>query len=181
VAPNANNIFLGSQTATSGAGKATGNNNTNASFVAAYTNSLPLGAHKPTWDIKSFTLDATGHPVFVFRFLEDGLRKDFQAYTSFAATPTFWDKYVGGPSFYVAFGLPQDGINTPADWNTTLSIYFPNAWRNDGKAADGTALASTATTTLSAPDTNGYYTLTMTGVTVPTTATMLTGCRPPSP
>jgi OmcA/MtrC family decaheme c-type cytochrome len=172
VTPNPANFFTVSST---NAAKSTGNNNTNASNVAAYTTSLPAGAHVPTWDLKSFTLNASGNPVFVFRFLQDGARKDFQAYTSMAATPTFWSNYVGGPSFYVAFGAPQDGVTLPADWNATASIYFPNAWRGDNKTPVGVALGATASTTLSAPDTNGYYTLTMTGIKVPTTATMLTG------
>jgi OmcA/MtrC family decaheme c-type cytochrome len=169
VAPNAANIF------TQNSGAAGLNNNTNASFVAAYTDSLPAGAHKPTWDLKSFTLNATGNPVFVFRFLEDGARKDFLTYAK-GTVDSFWAGYVGGPSFYVAMALPQDGIAVPADWNATLSVYFPNVWRNDGLTLDGKALAATAAATLSAtPDANGYYTLTMTGVKVPTSAAMVTG------
>ena len=83
---------------------------------------LPTGAHRVTWDLKSFTVNASSHPVFVFRFLEDGVRKDFNTYA--AGATGFWDNYVGGPSFYVAMGTPQDGITAPADWNTTASVNF---------------------------------------------------------
>jgi OmcA/MtrC family decaheme c-type cytochrome len=152
-----------------------GNNNTNASNVAGYTGILPAGAHVVTWDFKSVSLNASRQPVFVFRFLEDGLRKDFKTFVDKATTPEFWDNYVGGPSVYLAFSVPQDGIATPADWNATVSTYVKNIWRGDGKDQYGNTLAATQAGTLAGPDANGYYTLTMTGVVIPATATNLTG------
>src|SRR5512133_3343309 len=166
VAPNPNNAWL---VATGG------NNNTNASYVAAYTGILPAGAHRVTWDFQSVSLNASRQPVFVFRFLEDGLRKDFKTFVSTASTPEFWDNYAGGPSVYLTFSVPQDGIATPADWNASVSTYVKNIWRGDGKDQYGNALAATAAGTLSGPDASGYYTLTMTGVVIPATATNLTG------
>ncbi|WP_243287146.1 OmcA/MtrC family decaheme c-type cytochrome [Geothrix terrae] len=165
VVPNANNGWLVSG----------GNNNTNASYVAGYTGILPSGAHIVTWDFKSVSLNASRQPVFVFRFLEDGLRKDFKTFVDTTTTPEFWDNYAGGPSVYLAFSVPQDGIATPADWNATVSTYVKNIWRGDGKDQYGNALAATQAGTLAGPDTDGYYTLTMTGVAIPATAINLTG------
>ena len=36
-----------------------GNNNTNASYIAAFSNNLPPGASKITWDLKSLTSNGT--------------------------------------------------------------------------------------------------------------------------
>jgi len=152
VPPNPNNAYLGGT-----------NNNTNASYVAGITSNLPTGAIKPTWDMKQFYINGSGQPVFIFRFLQNGARADLKTYAAGSVTE-FWDNFVGGPSFYVACSLPQDGIATPADYNATASVYFKNVW-------NGTL----STATLSAPDSNGYYTLVMTGTKIPAGAMMVTG------
>ena len=135
------------------------NTHTNGSYIASDPNNLPAGAHAITYDLKSVSLDASRHPVFTFRFLEDGQRKDFNAY---AVGASYWDNYVGGPNFIVVFGMPEDGITAPKDWNASSSVYFPAAW-------DGTKATLSAT-----PDSNGYYTLTMTTV-IPAGASIVTG------
>jgi OmcA/MtrC family decaheme c-type cytochrome len=63
--------------------------------------------------------------------------------------------------------VPQDGITAPADFNVSVSGWLKKIW-------NGTATGAGAGT-LSAPDGSGYYTLTLTGVTVPDSAVMLTG------
>lgn len=151
------------------------NNNTNASAVAAYLDNLPPGAAKVTWDLKSVTLNASAKPVFTFRFLKDGVPVVFNTYAAGTVTELM-DNFVGGPGFYVAFSVPQDGIANPADWNATASTYLKNIWRGDGLDMAGAPLAVSAQGTLSAtPDASGYYTLTMTGVVIPPTAGMVTG------
>lgn len=151
------------------------NNNTNASFVGAFANNLPPGASKVTWDLKSVTLNAAAKPVFTFRFLKDGVPVVFNTYAAGSVTELM-DNFVGGPSFYIAFSVPQDGIANPADWNATASTYLKNIWRGDNLDMGGAALAASAQGTLSAtPDASGYYTLTMTGVNIPTSAGMVTG------
>jgi len=65
------------------------------------------------------------------------------------------------------FAVPQDGVTQPADFNGSVSGYLKNIW-------NGTATGSGAGT-LSAPDANGFYTVTLTGVTIPDNAVMLTG------
>ena len=137
---------------------------TNGSYLAAFSNNLPVGAIKVTYDLKSVALDATGHPVFTFRILQNGLRADFN---TFGVKTELWDNYVGSPSVYMSFAVPQDGILTPADKNATASAYIKKVW-------NGTA-TGTAAGTLSTPDASGYYTLTMTGVAIPANATMVTG------
>ncbi len=138
---------------------------TNGSSLAAYTNQLPAGAVKVTWDLKSVSLNASNQPVFVFRFLQDGARADFNVFGS--GKTELWDNFVGGPSVYLAFAVPQDGISKPVDWNATVNTYVKKVW-------NGTATGAAAGT-MTGPDADGYYTLTMTGVAIPTTATMLTG------
>jgi OmcA/MtrC family decaheme c-type cytochrome len=73
--------------------------------------------------------------------------------------------FVGGPSLYMAFSVPQDGIAKPADWNSSVNVSLRKLWR--GGAAAGS--------TFTGPDANGYYTATLAGVTVPANASMITG------
>jgi len=165
--PNPTNIYLGAPNGT--------NNNTNASFVAAFTSNLPTGAAKVTWEIKSFTLNASARPVITFRFLKDGAPVVFNTYAA-GTTEEMMDGFVGGPSVYVAFTVPYDGITYPADWNATVSTYLKNIWRGDGKDMTGANLAAASQGTLVAgTGTNaGYYVLTLTGAVIPPTASMIT-------
>ena len=78
-----------------------------------------------------------------------------------------WDNFMGAPSLYFVFAVPQDGIATPADFNASVSGYLRTIW-------NGTATGSGAGT-LTGPDADGYYTGTLTGVTIPANAVMLTG------
>ena len=160
--PNPANIYLGLPAPNN-------NNNTNASFVAAFTNNLPTGAKKPTWEISSFTLNATSQPVIKFRILLDGVAQALQTYTAGTVTEIL-PGFVGGPSIYVAFTVPYDGITYPADWNATTSTYLKNIWRGDGLDMTGVALANGSKATLSAPDATNTYTITFTNTVIPTTA-----------
>jgi OmcA/MtrC family decaheme c-type cytochrome len=139
------------------------NGNTNAAWLASNPNNLPAGAIKVTYDIKSVSRNASKQPVMVFRFLQNGVRKDFNANTA----TEMWDNFMGSPSAYFVFSVPQDGIAAPADFNASASGYVRSIWK-------GTA-TGTGAGTLSVPDADGYYTLTLTGVTIPDGAVMLTG------
>jgi OmcA/MtrC family decaheme c-type cytochrome len=141
--------------------------NTNASYVTGDLNNLPAGAHWFKWNIKSVSVNASRQPVWVFNFLQDGTTPVvFNAWTA-AQTPAaeMMTGYVGSPNLYMAFSVPQDGITKPADWNSSVSVNLRKLWR--GAAAAGS--------TLTGPDANGFYTATLAGVTVPATATMITG------
>ncbi len=149
-----------------------GNSNTNVSSVAAFTNNLPAGASKVTWEIKSFVITG-GKPVITFRFNKDGSPVVFNTYP---AKTEMMDNFIGGPSVYVAFAVPQDGIATPADWNATASTFLKNIWRGDGKDMGGRALQSAAKATLVAGTgaDAGYYVITFSEAVIPPTAGMIT-------
>ncbi len=149
-----------------------GNANTNAAWIASNTSRLPAGAIKVSYDIKSVSRNASKQPVIVFRMLQNGARKDLNVFATAVANPAtgakeIWDNFMGSPSLYFVFAVPQDGITAPADFNASVSGYLRNIW-------NGTA-TGTGAGTLSAPDADGYYTGTLTGVTIPDNAVMLTG------
>lgn len=142
-----------------------GNNNTNAAWIASNTSRLPAGAIKVSYDVKSVSRNAAKQPVMVFRMLQNGARKDLNVPS--ATVTELWDNFIGAPSVYFVFAVPQDGIAQPADFNATASSYLRSLWNG---SASGTARG-----TLSGPDADGYYTATLTGVTIPDNAVMLTG------
>jgi len=164
--PNPANVYLGLPAPNN-------NNNTNASFVAGFTNNLPTGAKKPSWEISSFTLNATGKPVIKFRILLDGVPQVLQTYAA-GTTTEMLPGFVGGPSVYVAFTVPYDGITYPADWNATHSTYLKDIWRGDGLNMSGGTLGTgnnAASGTLTGPDApaTAWYTITLNS-NIPTTA-----------
>src|SRR5436189_6438062 len=74
---------------------------------------------------------------------------------------------MGSPSVYFVFSVPQDGIAAPADFNATVNGYLRSIWNGKSSGA--------GKGTLTGPDVDGYYTATLTGVTIPANAKMLTG------
>ena len=140
-----------------------GNANTNAAWIASNSSRLPPGAIKVTYDLKSVTRDANKRPVMVFRMLQNGARKDLNPNTA----AELWDNFMGAPSVYFVFSVPQDGIAAPADFNATANVYLKTLWKGTG--------TGTSAGTLTGPDADGYYTATLTGVTIPDSAKMLTG------
>ncbi len=137
-----------------------GNNQTNAASIASNPARLPAGAIAVSYDLKSISLTGSNrNPVVVFRLLQNGARKDLND----AGTSTeIWDNFMGSPSFQFVYAVPQDGIDTPSDFNVAPSAYLRTVWAGKGG-------------TLSGPDTNGYYTATLTGISIPPNAVMLTG------
>jgi OmcA/MtrC family decaheme c-type cytochrome len=156
-----------------------GNSNTNSAWIASNTSRLPAGAIKITYDIKSVSRNAAKRPVMVFRILQNGNRQDFKTFVPPAATATdpqkwqnlasqeIWDNFMGAPSVYFVFAVPQDNVTAPADFNASVSSYLRSLW--NGSASNAGA------GTLTGPDTDGYYTATLTGVVIPDNAVMLTG------
>ena len=149
-----------------------GNTNTNSAWIASNTSRLPAGAIKVTYDIKSVSRNASQQPVIVFRLLQNGARKDLNVFATATVNPAtgqkeIWDNFMGAPSLYFVFAVPQDGIAAPADFNASASGYLRTIW-------NGTA-TGTGAGTLTGPDADGYYTGTLTGVKVPDNAVMLTG------
>jgi len=148
------------------------NANTNAAWIASNPARLPPGAIAVSYDIKSVSLNGQRQPVMVFRMLQNGTPTPFNDFATTAPNPDtgtkeMWDHFMGSPSMYYVFSVPQDGIAAPADFNASVSGYLRSIW-------NGTA-TGTGRGTLTGPDANGYYTGTLTGVTIPTNAVMLTG------
>jgi len=148
------------------------NANTNASYLAAM-GVVPAGAPKITYVVSNVKLDANRHPQITFKFQKNGTDVVFNTYSP-TGKQELMDGYVGSPSVYFAWSVPQDGIAAPADFNATASSYIKNLWRGDGKDMKGVALTDAAFGTMTGP-TSGSYTITLTKVVVPTTAKMLTG------
>lgn len=157
-----------------------GNAYTNSAWIASNTSRLPKDAIKVTYEIQSVSRNASKQPVMVFRWLQDDPADRTQAPRSvpindFATTPVnpatgtkeMWDGFMGAPSAQFVYSVPQDGIQAPADFNGAVSGYLRTIW-------DGTATGSGAGT-LTGPDANGFYTVTLTGVVIPDNAVMLTG------
>ncbi|MBV8757184.1 MAG: OmcA/MtrC family decaheme c-type cytochrome [Deltaproteobacteria bacterium] len=145
------------------------NPNTNASFVAA-TGFIPAGADAITYDLKSVDAVADANnikrPQVTFKLRRNGTDVVFQAYAAGSVTELM-PGYVGSPSAYFAFAMPQDGNTAPSDFNASVSGYIKNIWNGSATGAGAGTLVG--------PDMAGYYKLTLTNVQIPPAATMLTG------
>ncbi len=148
------------------------NGNTNAAWIASNPARLPAGAIAVSYNIKSVSLDGNRHPRIVFQLLQDGTPKPLNVFSpanvnTASGAAEIWDNFMGSPSLYFVFSVPQDGVSKPSDFNVSVSGYLRAIWNS---TATGTGAG-----TLTGPDTDGYYTGTLIGVTVPTSAVMLTG------
>src|SRR5262249_41162133 len=110
--------------------------------------------------------NGTKRPSMTFKLKLNGNDVVFQTYAAGVSTELM-PNFMGAPSVYFAFSMPQDGIAKPADFNATESTYLKSVW-------NGTATGTSAGT-LACPDASGYYTVKLTGAQVPASATMLTG------
>jgi len=151
-----------------------GNTNTNSAWIASggSVGRLPSGAIAPTYEVQSVSRNASKQPVMVFRWLQNGAPVAINPFATAAVNPKtgqkeMWDNFMGSPSAQFVYSVPQDGIAAPADFNAAASGYLRKIW-------DGTASGSGAGT-LTGPNGSGFYTVTLTGVTIPDNAVMLTG------
>ncbi len=145
------------------------NANTNAAYLAA-AGAVPTGADVITYDVKEVVRDVNKHPAITFA-LKSSLSGTVVFNTPTSTTSDLMNNFVGSPSVYFAFAVPQDGITAPADFNVTASGYIKNI--NNGAVNANTSTSDDATIT--GPDAGGYYTITLAAVTVPDSAVMLTG------
>jgi OmcA/MtrC family decaheme c-type cytochrome len=139
---------------------------TNASYVAA-AGEVPPNATVVTYNLKSVSTwtDTDGgiRPQAVFKLLAtvDGGTTDVNFGTYDATNnPEIMPGFVGAPSVYFAWALPQDGIAAPADYNMSAGCYIKDAWK-------GTATTGSGACTLAGPDSSGFYTVQMTNVLLP--------------
>jgi OmcA/MtrC family decaheme c-type cytochrome len=148
----------------------TGNNNTNAACLIAAGDTPSVGATTINYVISKVSTTVIGtatRPFITFKFVSGTTTTANVVFNTYsAATPTgeLLDGFVGGPSVYFAWAVPQDGITAPADYNVSTNGYIRNI--NNKSATTGT---------ISGPDGSGFYTITLTGVSIPANAVMLTG------
>jgi OmcA/MtrC family decaheme c-type cytochrome len=131
----------------------------------------PAGVAKIAFDIKNVTLNATRNPVIVFRIMKSVNGGAAAAVTSL---PLPTADFTGGPSLYVAYAIPQDGIAAPADFNVYANATLANILANP---VGSTTLSSLASLTA---DASGYFTATLNGtatapIVVPANGTLVTG------
>jgi OmcA/MtrC family decaheme c-type cytochrome len=122
---------------------------------------LPANAITVSYDIKSATVAADGTVAVKFCMKRDGTCQPLNA------TGNLWTGFMGTPSIYVAYSVPQDGITTPADFNA----YINNSVLNFRNGTNGSLSAVGAGADLN------YYTATFTTKlpnTAPTIAKMVT-------
>jgi OmcA/MtrC family decaheme c-type cytochrome len=124
--------------------------------------SVPTGLSQFTYEISSVTV-AGNKASIKFRIKKDGTAVTLNTFAAGAVPLT---GFTGGPSIYALAAMPQDGINAPADFNVSISSSLQQVW-------DGTK------GTLSARDTDGYYTATLGNATypnmIPANAVLVTG------
>jgi len=145
------------------------NANTNAAWIASNTANRPANSIKVTYDIKYVSRVGT-HPVMSFRMKQNDVVVPLNIYTPSASPPVteIWNNFMGSPSVYFVFSVPQDGIATPADFNASASSYLRSLW-------NGTATGTGAGTLVADTVNTGYYIATLTNVIIPDSAVMLTG------
>ena len=61
-------------------------------------------------------MNCSGNPVIVFQLLQNGTAVPFN---DPAAKTEIWDNFIGSPSLYFDWAVPQDGITAPADFNAS--------------------------------------------------------------
>jgi OmcA/MtrC family decaheme c-type cytochrome len=155
-----------------------GDTHTNAGWMPQ-GNYLPPGAAQIQYVIKSVgTWTDTGvtpnvtRPTITFKLQkmaagagDAGTWTDvvFNAPVS-GSTVELMPSFIGSPSVYWVWSVPQDGIATPTDWNASASVWVRNALNGVAK-----------TGTMTGPDSSGYYTINASNAVVPAGAAMLTG------
>ncbi len=172
-----------------------------AAVKTAHNTTLIDGVAEIAYEIGTVSLNASRQPVITFKVTKNGA-----PVTSFATpttvvnvnataanggvtvvAPTFEPiaGFASGPSFYVAYSVPQDGIAAPADFNVTSSVALANL------LAPNTGTTTVKGTNINAGSltydaTTGFWTATLTNsapsataaalpITVPANASMLTG------
>lgn len=118
---------------------------------------VPAGLSVIEYDVSEMTIDANSQANIVFKVLRDGASVDL-------ITPPA--DLTGGPSFLLAYAMPQDGIDAPADYNNVGQSAAQPVTVSIANLRAGTA------GTLTGPDANGYYTAVVTSFTFPVGSTM---------
>lgn len=86
---------------------------------------MPVGAIKVGYDVQSVSRNAAKNPVMVFKLLQNGVAVPLNDKTT---KTEIWDNFMGAPSVYFVYAMPQDGIAAPADFNASASVYLRSLW-----------------------------------------------------
>jgi OmcA/MtrC family decaheme c-type cytochrome len=131
------------------------------------------GISSISYEISSVTLNASRQPVFKFRILQDGAPvTSFNVPTPTGtplAIPSTFQPITGfssGPTFYIAYAVPQDGVAKPADFNVYQNVSLASLLVQSGAPKTGTMSGTVAGGTITTTDKDGYFTATITGDTV---------------
>jgi len=154
------------------AGIAGGDTHTNAGYIPQ-GDYVPPGAAQFQYVIKSVGTytDASNNvrPQITFK-LQKASGGDAGTWTdvafnspSDAGTVELMPNFVGSPSVYWFYAVPEDGY-TPSDWNVNAGVWIKDAL--NGKAGTGT---------MTGPDSSGYYTIQALNIIIPSGSAMLTG------
>ncbi len=146
---------------------------TNKDPVNPLVTPLPTSVATYTCVISSASVSTNGEMSVVFKMQQNGSDVVFNTYSASTNTSNLITglSTSKGPDFIETYGVPQDGISNPSDWNSGhTSVYVQNLW--DGSKG-----------TLTGPDASGYYTAVISGSTlsVPSNATMVTAIMKDSP
>jgi OmcA/MtrC family decaheme c-type cytochrome len=185
------------------------------------------GVSTISYEIKKVELNASKQPVITFKIVKDGValqvanfavptltQSTAGVYTVPTSSTATYNPassvyqplpgFTGGPTLYVAYAVPQDGIASPADFNAYQSVSLANLLAanpslgiggpNSGTLVNDTATGymkatltgnltgQTATTTVTTPvacpkvsSTLTLYCVNPSAIVIPTTAKMLTG------
>jgi OmcA/MtrC family decaheme c-type cytochrome len=170
------------------AAQVTSYGNTATWYQATNPSNMPSGAHSISATVNSVTiapiaLDTTdlGNPVINFTLHADGNTAVALALAAQpgASSPTNLGmlpagsiptdalaSFVGGPSLLLAMGYPQDGI-APADYNYETTVPLVKIWNKSGTGSSAG--------TLSTQQANGSYSVTLTGIVVPSGTNLMVG------
>jgi OmcA/MtrC family decaheme c-type cytochrome len=138
------------------------------------------GVFNMSYNIKSVTVNTSGQPVITFQILKDNVAVTALAVPTVVTNGANGQKVVNGsfepipglvsgPTFYVAYAVPQDGIAAPADFNASASVSLANLLVDSGSPKAGS---------ITGPDASGYFTATLTGDTLG--QAVGTGCAKPT-
>jgi len=161
---------------------------------------VKAGVATISYDLKSVTVNPGKQPVVTFRIMKDGAPVTTLAVPSkmsrsqssstqgqVVVDPNFEaiSGFIGGPTLYVMYAVPQDNAATPADFNGQVSASLANLLLASGSPKAGT---------ITGPDADGYFTAVLVGdtigqavdagcvvVTAPTAATCVSKAKAPSP
>jgi predicted CXXCH cytochrome family protein len=131
------------------------NANTNAAYIAA-AGAVPPGATPITWQVVSVSRNATKNPVITFKFMNGKNPVTFNTCGASSSSYELMSNFVGSPSVYFAWAVPQDGINQPADFNASASAYVKDVCNKGPAGTSGV---------ISAQGADGSYTVTLSGQT----------------